>query len=100
MSSVLAWTFPASRRRVLLAVSNFGAFLQLAGPPVQASSGAISEHDLEELSNLPPQDQAMRLLEKAVNHYQGAGEEIGKRLDSWEGHIETTPDLERLTNTA
>ena len=35
MSSVLAWTFPASRRRVLLAVSNFGAFLQLAGPPIQ-----------------------------------------------------------------
>jgi HEAT repeat protein len=100
MSSVLAWAFPASRRRVLLAVSNFGAFLQLAGPPVQASSGAVSEHELEELNTMSPQDQAMRLLEKAVNHYQGAGEEVAKRLDSWAGHIETTPDLERLTNTA
>src|SRR5262245_37594493 len=100
MSSVFAWAFPQSRERVGVAVSNLAAFLQLIGPPVPASSGAISEHDLEELSGMPPQDQAARLLEKAINHYQGAGEEIAKRLDSWTGKIQSTPELERLTNTA
>lgn len=100
MSSVLAWAFPQGREHVGLAVSNLAAFLQLIGPPVPASSGAISEHDLEELSGMSPQDQATRLLEKAINHYQGAGEEIAKRLDSWTGKIQSTPELERLTNTA
>jgi hypothetical protein len=100
MSSVLAWAFPQGREHVGLAVSNLAAFLQLIGPPVPASSGAISEHDLEELSGMSSQDQATRLLEKAINHYQGAGEEIAKRLDSWTGKIQSTPELERLTNTA
>ena len=74
--------------------------LFLAGPPVPASSAALSEHDREELNRMAPQDQAARLLEKAINHYQGAGEEFAKRLDSWWGQIQSTPELEHLTNTA
>jgi HEAT repeats len=77
-----------------------GLLLQLSGPPVVASSGALSEHDLEELNGMAPQEQAMRLLEKAVNHYAGAGEEIAKRLDGWQGKIHSTPELTRLTETA
>jgi hypothetical protein len=89
-SSVLAWAVAA----------RLGIVLQLAGPVVPASSSAVSEHDLEELSSLSPQDQAARLLEKAINGYRGAGEEIEKRLDGWTGNLPSTPDLERLTKTA
>jgi hypothetical protein len=80
--------------------SGIGALLQLGGAPVVASSGALSEHDLEELNALSPHDQALRLLEKAMNHYRGAGEEIAKRAESWRGNIRSTPALEALTNTS
>ncbi len=49
---------------------------------------------------MSPQDQATRLIEKAINHYQGAGEEIAKRLDGWAGKLHSTPELEKLTDTA
>ena len=64
------------------------------------SSGAVSEHDLEELKSLPPEAQAARLLEKAINHYRGAAEEIDKRLDGWRGQMRPSKELENLTNTA
>jgi hypothetical protein len=85
------------------ALSPQGEFLLytfLGGPPEIASSGALSEHDLEEINAMSPQDQAMRLLERAVNQYRGAGEEIAKRADGWVGQIRSTPELESLTNTA
>src|SRR3954454_5821183 len=77
-----------------------GVLLQLAGSPVEVSSGKLSEHDREELNGMAPQEQACRLLEKAINHYSAAGDELARRLDGWAGKITTTPDLERLINTA
>jgi hypothetical protein len=74
--------------------------LQLAGTPVSASSAKLSEHDLDELNAMSPQDQATRLIEKAINNYGGAPEEIAKRLDSWAGQIHSTPEFSRLTETA
>lgn len=74
--------------------------LQLVGPPVAASSGALSEHDLEEINAMPPQDQATRLLEKTINHYRGAAEEISKRVEGWTGKIQSSKELEDMTNTA
>src|SRR5262249_39132168 len=96
LSGVLTLAF--GREFVRQAASSLALFL--AGPPVPASSAALSEHDREELNRMSPQDQAIRLLEKAINHYQGAGEEFAKRLDSWSGQIYSTPGLEHLTNTA
>jgi HEAT repeat protein len=74
--------------------------LQLVGTAVPVSSGAISEHDLEELNGMPPEAQAARLLEKAINHYRGAPEEIAKRLDGWTGKMQPSKELESLTSTA
>ena len=74
--------------------------LQLHGAPVIASSGKLSEHDLEEINAMPVQDQVERLLEKAINHYGGAAEEIAKRADGWTGQFKSTPKLETMTSTA
>jgi hypothetical protein len=95
-SGVLTLAF--GREFVKQAAASLALFL--AGPPVPASSAALSEHDREELNRMSPQDQATRLLGKAINHYQGAGEEFAKRLDNWWGQIQSTPELENLTNTA
>ena len=81
-------------------LSKFEFFLQLSGKPVAASSAVISEHELEEIGAMPAQDQAMRLLERTVNHYSGASEEIEKRAEGWIGQIHTTPDLTRLSEVA
>jgi len=94
-SSAFAWAFGGQGL-----VSALGTLLQLSGPPVPAASSTLSEHDMEEIDAMAPQDQVMRLLEKAINHYQGAAEEISKRVDGWTGKIHSTPQLETMTNTA
>src|SRR5262249_18522055 len=74
--------------------------LQLTGLPVAASSSVLSEHELEEISAMSPQDQAMRLIERTINHYNGAAAEIEKRADGWIGKVKTTDELTKLTNVA
>ncbi len=77
-----------------------GVLLQLSGAPVAASNARISEHELEEINAMPAQDQAERLLERAINHYAGAAEQIERRVDTWRGRIHSSERLENLTNTA
>ena len=74
--------------------------LALAGPPVAASSATLSEHELEEINAMPPNNQVKRLLERTVNHYKGAAEEISKRVDGWTGLIQADKELDTMTNTA
>jgi len=74
--------------------------LALAGPPVAASSATLSEHELEEINAMTPNNQVKRLLERTVNHYKGAGEEISKRVDGWTGLIQADKELDTMTNTA
>ena len=81
-------------------VSVTGFLLQLAGAPVAASAGRISEHEMEEINAMPPQQQVERLLERAINHYAGAADEIAKRAEGWTGQIKTSRQLESMTNTA
>ena len=74
--------------------------LQLHGPPVAASSATLAEHEMEQINAMAPQDQVTRLLERTINHYKGAGDEIAKRTDGWTGKIHSTADLQTMTNTA
>lgn len=76
------------------------ALLQIYGTPVAASSAIISEHEMAEINAMGPQDQVERLLERAINHYQGAAEEIAKRADGWTGKIESSSKLNTMTSTA
>ncbi|MDX2149480.1 MAG: HEAT repeat domain-containing protein [Bryobacteraceae bacterium] len=74
--------------------------LQLAGAPVPASEGNLSEHELEEIEGLPPQAQAERLLKRAVSGYGGALEQIAKRAAGWVGQIELNESLHAVTSVA
>ena len=78
----------------------FEAIVRLTGPPLAASQGVLSEHEIEELELLPPQDQAERLLQRAVNHYDGAAALIEQRVDNWRGQLQYTKRLETLTWSA
>jgi len=66
----------------------------------RASASVLSEHHLEALKSMAPQQQAELLLERAINRYRGANEEIIARAPGWLGQIELTSRLESLFRMA
>src|SRR5215470_18922 len=62
-------------------------FLSLKGKPEPASANVLSEHEIETLDQMSPQSQAQLLLERSINHYKGANDEIAERVDRWRGKI-------------
>jgi HEAT repeat protein len=62
--------------------------IQLRGDPLPASPPKLSDHEIEALPSMAPQQQAQLLLERAINHYDGAIELIDKNVPSWYGHLE------------
>jgi HEAT repeat protein len=68
--------------------------------PQSASPAKLSDHEIEEIAAMPAQQQAERLLERAVNHYDGAPELIGKNVDGWYGQLELQGQLSSLLTTA
>ena len=75
-------------------------FIALQGKPLPASPARLSEHEVQELSAMTPQQQAERLLERAINHYEGATELIAKHADSWRGSLELAGQLNTLITSA
>ena len=65
-----------------------------------ASANVLSEHEIEGLDAMEPQHQAELLLERSINHYQGANEQIAARVKTWRGHIELNDRLNHLFVTA
>ena len=72
----------------------------LTDPPVPASANVLSEHETEALDGMPPQAQATLLLERAINHYRGANEQIAARVQGWRGEITLDEKLTHLFMTA
>ena len=70
------------------------------GRPQPASASVLSEHHLESLDSMEPQAQAEFLLERAINHYQGANEQIAARANRWRGSITLNKRLNGLFVTA
>jgi len=75
-------------------------FLSLQGKPAPTSANVLSEHETEVLDGMTPQQQAQLLMERSINHYKGANEEIAKRVGSWRGKIKLDDSLNRLFMTA
>jgi hypothetical protein len=75
-------------------------FLSLQGKPEPASANVLSEHETEALDAMPAQAQAELLLERAINHYAGAADEIAARVDRWRGRVDLTDRLNGLFSTA
>jgi hypothetical protein len=80
--------------------AEFERIIQLKSTPLPASPARISDHETDELANMEPQQQAQRLLERAVNHYEGAIELVAQRVDGWYGQINLDPQLNGLITTA
>lgn len=74
--------------------------LSLQGKPEPASANVLSEHEIEGLDKMAPQSQAQLLLERSINHYRGANDQIATRVDSWRGKIKLDQSLNSLFMTA
>jgi hypothetical protein len=96
-AAVLALLQPGSVAATLQRVFRL---IELGGEPVLASVPVISDHEIEELKNAPAQEQAERLLERAINGYRGANELLEAEVDDWMGKIEYSGRLESRFNVA
>lgn len=74
--------------------------LSLHGKPEPASANVLSEHEVEVLDQMTPQSQAQLLLERSINHYRGANDQIAERVSGWRGKIKLDPQLNSLFMTA
>jgi hypothetical protein len=75
-------------------------FIGLHGKPAPASASVLSEHEINELDKMSPQNQAELLLERAINHYRGANEQIAGRVDRWRGKLTSEGQLGSLIGIA
>jgi HEAT repeat protein len=76
------------------------SIIALPGKPVAASPPLLSEHELQALAQMTPQQQAERLLERAINHYEGATGWIARNVDAWRGSLQLTGRLQTLLTSA
>src|SRR6187397_2182666 len=93
--AVLAATSPARA-----AWEQIAAFLSLHGKPEPASASVLSEHETSTLDAMTPQDQAELLLERSINHYNGANDQIAARVGGWRGRVTLSGRLNNLFVTA
>jgi len=75
-------------------------FIGLDQPPAPASANVLSEHEIEALDATAPQQQAELLLERSINHYRGANDQIAARVSRWRGRIAIEKRLRDLFTTA
>jgi HEAT repeat protein len=73
--------------------------LSLQGKPERVSANVLSEHEIEELDKMSPQAQAELLLERSINHFKGANDQIAARVSSWRGEIALDDRLRNLFMT-
>ena len=95
---ILAAANPAP---IKAAWAEFERIIQLKSDPLPASPPKLSDHELEGLSTMAPQQQAELLMERAINHYEGAIELIDKNVPGWYGQLDVQKGpLASLLNTA
>jgi hypothetical protein len=88
------------RGQALAAWQEIEQLLSLHGKPKPASANVLSEHETETLDQMAPQSQAELLLERSINHYRGANDEIARRVNGWRGKIKLDQRLNSLFMTA
>ncbi|HEY2908315.1 MAG TPA: HEAT repeat domain-containing protein [Vicinamibacterales bacterium] len=100
MSAFLLGMAAAGSGTLRAAWEPIARFISLHDLPQPASANVLSEHEIASLDGMTPQSQAELLLERSINHYQGANDQIARRVKSWRGRITLDEPLNRLFTTA
>jgi HEAT repeats len=85
---------------VRAAFEPISVFLSLQSAPRAVSANVLSEHEIETLDSMSPQSQAVLLLERSINHFRGANEQIARRVGGWLGQLKLEGRLQDLFTTA
>jgi HEAT repeat protein len=80
--------------------SRIGEWLASRGQEETSSPASVSKRDMDRLDRVLAQRQAELLLSQTISHYDGAGDQLVARVDSWHGHVKMTPNLEGLVTAA
>jgi hypothetical protein len=96
----LVGTIAAGSGSLRAAWEPIARFVSPQEAPKPASANVLSEHEIAALAKMPLQSQAELLLERAINHYTGASDQIAVRVDTWRGHITLGGRLQNLLITA
>jgi hypothetical protein len=99
-AAFLLGSFAAGSGTLGAAWEPIARFVTLGDAPQPASANVLSEHEIEVLAGMTPQSQAELLLERSINHYQGANEQIAARVAGWRGKITLDARLNNLFMTA
>ena len=99
-AAFLLGTIAAGSGTLRAAWDPFARFVNLQDAPKAASANVLSEHEIGRLDEMTAQSQAELLLERAINHYSGANQQIAARVDSWRGRITLGTRLNHLFVTA
>jgi HEAT repeats len=99
-AAFLVGTIAAGSGSLRAAWEPIARFVSLRDAPQPASANVLSEHEIAELNGMPPQSQAELLLERSINHYRGANDQIAARVDRWRGRITLDDRLRNLFMTA
>lgn len=99
-AAFLLGTIAAGSGSLRAAWDPIARFVSLQDAPKPASANVLSEHEIEALAGMLPQAQAELLLERSINHYRGANEQIAARVDRWRGRITLDSRLNHLFVTA
>jgi hypothetical protein len=100
MSAFLLGTIAAGSVPLAAAWEPIARVIGLDAQRTPASANVLSEHEIEGLDGMAPQQQAELLLERSINHYSGANEQIAARVKTWRGRIELNDRLNHLFVTA
>jgi hypothetical protein len=100
VSAFLLGTIAAGSGPLAAAWEPIARVIGLDGQRTPASANVLSEHEIEGLDDMAPQNQAELLLERSINHYSGANEQIAARVKTWRGRIDLNDRLNHLFITA
>ena len=98
-AAVLLLSLTLGTRTARAAWQEIAQYLTLHGKPEPASANVLSEHEIEQLDHMSPQSQAELLLERSINHFRGANDEIQRRVEGWRGKITLNDRLNNLFMT-
>jgi len=99
-AGLLAFASKSGAIQAVIEMIFSGHNLPVSGAPVPATHARLSEHEIEYINSLQPQQQAEELVQAAINHDTGATAMILEKLESWKGHLERTKKWEFLEQTA
>jgi hypothetical protein len=74
--------------------------VEVPGQPISPDNGKLSEHNLRWLKTQSPQTQMEFLLAAAINHDQGASDQIAQRVAGWHGKLARSQRWQDLEQTA